>query len=90
MTTTRKDVFAAAEAEILKREGAKARGAFRNHLDCLAPEDLEKIDEMCTNNSLASMVSWLKSHRSIWFIRWSDSQKRFFTVTSGDIRYFFS
>ena len=87
MTTTRKDVFAAAEAEILKREGAKARGAFRNHLGCLAPEALEKIDDMCTNNSLKSMVSWLKSQRSIWFIRWSDNQKRYFTVTPDDIRF---
>ncbi len=87
MTTTRKDVFAAAEAEILKHEGAKARGAFRNHLGCLAPEALEKIDDMCTNNSLKSMVSWLKSQRLIWFIRWSDNQKRFFTVTPEDIRF---
>ena len=87
MTTTRKDVFAAAETEILKYEGPKARGAFRNHLGCLAPEALEKIDDMCTNNSLASMVSWLKSQRSIWLIRWSDYQNRFFTLTPEDIRF---
>ena len=86
MTTTRKDVFAAAEAEILKREGAKARGAFHYHLGCLPSEALEKIDEMCTNNSLASMVSWLKSQRSFWSIKWSDDQKRYFTVTADDIR----
>lgn len=84
MTTTRKEVFAEAEAEILRREGAKARGAFRHQLGCLAPEALEKIDEMCTNNSLKSMVSWLKSQRSLWFIRWSDDQKRFFTLTRDD------
>ena len=87
---THKDVFAAAEAEILKHEGAKARGAFRNHLGCLAPEALEKIDDMCTNNSLKSMVSWLKSQRSTWFIRWSDHQKRFLTVTLEDIRFNFT
>lgn len=57
------------------------------HLDCLAPEALEKIDDMCTNNSLTSMVSWLMSQRSIWYIRWSDYQKRFITVTPDDIEF---
>ena len=83
MTTTRKEVFAQAEAEILKDEGAKARGTFRNQLGCLAPETLEKIDEMCTNNSLKSMVSWLKSQRQFWFIS-PTNQLRFITVTSLD------
>tara|TARA_A200000113_G_scaffold214783_1_gene218446 strand:- start:298 stop:609 length:312 start_codon:yes stop_codon:yes gene_type:complete len=92
MTTTRKEVFAEAEAEILRFEGAKARGAFRTQLGCLAPEALEKIDEMCTNNSLKSMVSWLKSQRSLWLIvfdrlnPWDPiTQKRYITVTPGDL-----
>lgn len=92
MTTTRKEVFAEAEAEILRLEGAKARGVFRNQLGCLPPDALEKIDEMCTNNSLKPMVSWLKSQRSLWFVvfdklnPWdSDDQKRFITVTPRDL-----
>ena len=91
-STTRKEVFAEAEAEILRSEDAKACGVFRNQLRCLAPEALEKIDEMCTNNSLKSMVSWLKSQRSLWFIVFdklnpcdSDDQKRFITVTPADL-----
>lgn len=94
MKLNRKEVFAAAEAEILSLEGAKARGAFRNQLGCLAPEALEKIDEMCTNNSLKSMVSWLKSQRSLWFIVFdtlnpfdSDEQKRWITVTFADFDF---
>lgn len=86
MTTTRKDVFAAAEAEILKYESSNDRDVFRTHLNCLAPEALEKIDDMCTNNSLPSMVSWLKSQRSSWSLKWSVVQQRYFTLTLDDIR----
>ena len=68
MTTTHKDVFAAAEAEILKHEGAKARGAFRNHLGCLAPEALEKIDDVDeeTFRDAKSIIELLKENLSLW------------------------
>ena len=80
MTTTREEVFTATEAQILKAQGAKARGLFRNHWGCLAPETLEQIDDMCTNNSLTSMVSWLLSQSFNWFTVWEG--KRYVTLSS--------
>ena len=82
MSTTREEVFAATEALLLKHQGAKARGQFRNHCGCLADETLQKIDDMCTNNSLTSMVNWLLSQSFSWFT--VDEGKRYVTLSSDN------
>ena len=82
MATTREEVIASTEAFLLKYRGPKARGQFRNYCGCLLPETLQKIDDMCTNNSLTSMVSWLLSQSYSWFTVYKGN--RHVTLSSGN------
>jgi len=79
-TTTHDAVFTAAHQKLLSNEGVKTAHSFEFQLQALSIVDLEKIDAMCTNNSLNSMVSWILSQRAQWALQWSDCDQRWYVI----------